>query len=445
MRDFRQAFRMMREVYKVANILVCDDDKDIVEAISIYLEQEGYTVIKAYDGVEAINVLRSQPVDLLIIDIMMPKLDGIRATLKIREENPLPIIILSAKSEDADKILGLNVGADDYVTKPFNPLELVARVKSQLRRYTRLGAAIPVENAHIYETGGLSINDDLKEVRVDGDVVKLTPIEYNILLLLMKNQGRVFSINQIYENIWNEEAVITDNNEDITSYKEYATVEESKASKFQYTDLTINSLKYMMTEAAVKNIYGTPVSEYESTEKDSNANAEYSEKVCSYNDLTLIFVKFTDDGRTAGKNENGTYKLTAAASVSDKDVFSRGLKVGMSVDSILSVYYRDQDYKNNYYTSDDSTAVLGKYLYGSFTLDELDKVNTKDAIAYGLINFNGYDSDETADNYIIEFTYFAPDYKNGTASVDDDFAQIAFDIDNNGVITAIRWYYYPQQ
>ena len=169
------------------------------------------------------------------------------------------------------------------------------------------------------------------------------------------------------------------------------------------------------------------------------------EKVCSYNDLTLIFVKFTDDGRTAGKNENGTYKLTAAASVSDKDVFSRGLKVGMSVDSILSVYYRDQDYKNNYYTSDDSTAVLGKYLYGSFTLDELDKVNTKDAIAYGLINFNGYDSDETADNYIIEFTYFAPDYKNGTASVDDDFAQIAFDIDNNGVITAIRWYYYPQQ
>ena len=191
MRDFRQAFRMMREVYKVANILVCDDDKDIVEAISIYLEQEGYVVFKAYDGLEAINILRSQPVDLLIIDIMMPKLDGIRATLKIREENPLPIIILSAKSEDADKILGLNVGADDYVTKPFNPLELVARVKSQLRRYTRLGAAIPVENAHIYETGGLSINDDLKEVRVDGDVVKLTPIEYNILFLLMKNQGRL--------------------------------------------------------------------------------------------------------------------------------------------------------------------------------------------------------------------------------------------------------------
>ena len=145
----------------MANILVCDDDKDIVEAISIYLEQEGYTIFKACDGLEAINALRSQPVDLLIIDIMMP--------------------------------------------------ELVARVKSQLRRYTRLGAAVPQESAHIYETGGLSVNDDLKEVRVDGDLVKLTPIEYNILLLLMKNQGRVFSINQIYESIWNEEAVAADN------------------------------------------------------------------------------------------------------------------------------------------------------------------------------------------------------------------------------------------
>lgn len=195
----------------MANILVCDDDKAIVEAITIYLEQEGYQIFKAYDGEEALRILRGQPVDLLIIDIMMPKLDGIRATLKIREENPLPIIILSAKSEDADKILGLNVGADDYVTKPFNPLELVARVKSQLRRYTRLGAAANKESGHIYETGGLTVNDDLKEVRVDGELVKLTPIEYNILLLLIKNQGRVFSINQIYENIWNEEAVAADN------------------------------------------------------------------------------------------------------------------------------------------------------------------------------------------------------------------------------------------
>ena len=192
-------------------ILVCDDDKEIVEAIEIYLQQEGFHVLKAYDGEEALEILKNNEVHLLIMDVMMPKLDGIRATLKIRENSSIPIIILSAKTEDSDKILGLNIGADDYVEKPFNPLELVARVKSQLRRYTRLGAAIPVENAHIYETGGLSINDDLKEVRVDGDVVKLTPIEYNILFLLMKNQGRVFSINQIYENIWNEEAVAADN------------------------------------------------------------------------------------------------------------------------------------------------------------------------------------------------------------------------------------------
>ena len=192
-------------------VLICDDDKAIVDSIEVYLKLEGYEVLKAYDGLQAIDCVKSNEIHCMILDIMMPKLDGIRATLKIREKSSIPIIILSAKSEDADKILGLNVGADDYVTKPFNPLELVARVKSQLRRYTRLGAAIPVENAHIYETGGLSINDDLKEVRVDGDVVKLTPIEYNILLLLMKNQGRVFSINQIYENIWNEEAVAADN------------------------------------------------------------------------------------------------------------------------------------------------------------------------------------------------------------------------------------------
>lgn len=195
----------------MAVILVCDDDKDIVEAIDIYLSQEGHQILKAYDGEAAIKMLRMNPVDLLIIDVMMPKLDGIRATLKIREENPLPIIILSAKSEDADKILGLNVGADDYVTKPFNPLELMARVKSQLRRYTQLGAVVPRENDRVYETGGLMVNDDLKEVRVDGELVKLTPIEYNILLLLMKNQGRVFSINQIYERIWNEEAIAADN------------------------------------------------------------------------------------------------------------------------------------------------------------------------------------------------------------------------------------------
>ena len=194
----------------MAEILVCDDDKDIVEAIEIYLTQEGHHILKAYDGEQAIQVLKNNPVDLLIIDVMMPKLDGIRATLKIREKNALPIIILSAKSEDADKILGLNVGADDYVTKPFNPLELVARVKSQLRRYTQLGAAAE-KRGNIYETGGLMIDDDRKEVTVDGETVKLTPIEYRILLLLVKNQGRVFSTNQIYESIWEEEAIAADN------------------------------------------------------------------------------------------------------------------------------------------------------------------------------------------------------------------------------------------
>ena len=195
----------------MSKILVCDDDKEIVEAIDIYLTQEGYTVRKAYDGEEALKILKEEEIDLLIIDVMMPRLDGIRATRKIREENNIPIIILSAKSEDADKILGLNVGADDYVTKPFNPLELVARVKSQMRRYTQLGSTRMDESKAVYSTGGLSINDDLKEVTVDGEPVKLTPIEYNILLFLVKNQGKVFSIDQIYEKIWNEDAIGVDN------------------------------------------------------------------------------------------------------------------------------------------------------------------------------------------------------------------------------------------
>ena len=201
----------VREVMKMYNILVCDDDKAIVEAIEIYLSQEGYHILKAYDGEQALKILETEEVHLLVLDVMMPRLDGIRATLKIREKHSIPIIILSAKSEDVDKILGLNVGADDYVTKPFNPLELVARVKSQLRRYTQLGGTAKKESEHVYEVGGLQINDDLKEVTVDGEKVKLTPIEYNILLLLMKNQGRVFSIDQIYESIWNEEAIGADN------------------------------------------------------------------------------------------------------------------------------------------------------------------------------------------------------------------------------------------
>ena len=191
-------------------ILVCDDDREIVDAIEIYLVQEGFQVAKAYDGEMALEVLREEKVDLLIIDVMMPKLDGIRAIMKIREESKLPIIVLSAKGGDADKILGLNVGADDYVTKPFNPLELVARVKSQIRRNTTL-ASNSLDSEKVYEAGGLLVNDDLKKVTVDGEEVRLTPIEYNILLLLVKNQGKVFSINEIYEKIWNEEAFGADN------------------------------------------------------------------------------------------------------------------------------------------------------------------------------------------------------------------------------------------
>ena len=190
-------------------ILVCDDDKEIVDAIEIYLIQEGYKVEKAYDGEQALEILHNKKIDLMVIDVMMPKLDGIRATFQVRKTSSIPIIILSAKTEDADKILGLNVGADDSVTKPFNPLELVARVKSQLRRYTTLSSTVQGETT--YEAGGLVINDDLKKVTVDGEEVKLTPIEYNILLLLMKNKGKVFSISQIYEAIWKEEAIGADN------------------------------------------------------------------------------------------------------------------------------------------------------------------------------------------------------------------------------------------
>lgn len=194
----------------MANILVCDDDREIVEAIEIYLSQDGYRIYKAYDGQQAIDILQKEDIHLLIMDIMMPRLDGIRATLKIREYSSIPIIMLSAKSEDTDKILGLNIGADDYITKPFNPLELVARVKSNLRRYTSLGS-LNQEGKSLYQVGGLVINDDNKQVTVDDEPVKLTPIEYNILLLLVKNQGRVFSINEIYEKIWNEDAVGADN------------------------------------------------------------------------------------------------------------------------------------------------------------------------------------------------------------------------------------------
>ena len=191
------------------NILVVDDDREIVDSIGIFLSGEGYKVVKAYDGIEALDALSENEVHLMILDIMMPKLDGIKTLMKLRESRNIPVILLSAKSEDADKILGLTAGADDYVTKPFNPSELVARVKSQLRRYTTLGS-IGKQNGEIL-IDGLCVNTENKTVKVDGEDVRLTPIEYKILELLVRNRGRVFSAEDIYSNVWNEETVVGDN------------------------------------------------------------------------------------------------------------------------------------------------------------------------------------------------------------------------------------------
>ena len=191
------------------NILVCDDDKEIVNAIEIYLRNEGYEVFKAYDGMEALQIVEKEDIHLILMDIMMPKLDGMRTTMKIREEKNIPIIMLSAKSEDYDKITGLNVGADDYITKPFNPLELIARVKSQLRRYVDLGSL--EKKTGVFKTGGLVVYDEQKTVELDGKPVAVTPIEYGILKLLTEHAGRVFSMDQIYEAVWNEPAYNPEN------------------------------------------------------------------------------------------------------------------------------------------------------------------------------------------------------------------------------------------
>ena len=191
------------------NVLVCDDDKSIVDALEIYLKQENYGVVKAYNGKQALAALSVQKIHLILLDVMMPEMDGLSATIKIREEQNIPIIILSAKSEDTDKITGLNFGADDYVTKPFNPLELMARVKSQMRRYTALGSMTTRSN--ILKTGGLELDEEAKELRVDGEIVRFTATEFGIMLFLMKNMGHVFSIDQIYENVWNEPSYSVEN------------------------------------------------------------------------------------------------------------------------------------------------------------------------------------------------------------------------------------------
>lgn len=190
-------------------ILICDDDRDIVSALDIYLTSEGYRTIKTFNGAQAIRAAEEQDVHLILMDIMMPELDGIRATAKLREGSNVPIILLTAKSEDADKILGLNIGADDYITKPFNPLEVMARVKSQLRRYTTLGGAKKASG--LLSVGPVAMDDSAKQVTVDGEAVALTPIEYNILKLLMTHPGQVFSSAQIYERVWNDPAYGSEN------------------------------------------------------------------------------------------------------------------------------------------------------------------------------------------------------------------------------------------
>lgn len=191
------------------NILVVDDDREIVDSISIFLSAEGYGVLKAYDGIEALDMLSENDVQLILLDIMMPKLDGIKTLMKLRETKNIPVIMISAKSEDADKIFGLTAGADDYITKPFNPSELMARVKSQIRRYTKLGAM--QEKTGRFTIDGLCVGTESKTVTVDGDEVRLTPSEYKILELLCRNRGKVFSADEIYRRVWNEDAIVGDN------------------------------------------------------------------------------------------------------------------------------------------------------------------------------------------------------------------------------------------
>ena len=193
------------------NILVVDDDKEIANAIEIYLSREGYNIIKAYDGEEAIQKVNENEIHLIILDIMMPKKDGIQTLEEIRKNKTIPVIMLSAKSEDYDKISGLDLGADDYITKPFNPLELIARVKSNIRRYVDFGNINKNEKTNILKSGDLSIDDESKKVMVEGKEIKLTATEYNILKFLLKNKGKVFSISQIYENVWNEESYGAEN------------------------------------------------------------------------------------------------------------------------------------------------------------------------------------------------------------------------------------------
>lgn len=229
------------------------------------------------------------------------------------------------------------------------------------------------------------------------------------------------------------EAVITSDGEDITeAVKQYETLSASTAKKFSYDDLKVGNVSYLMKESQVKAQLGEPALIHENTETDKT-EMDLREKVYSYNDMTLVFTEL-----------NGEYLLTAAAAAGDSEVFSRGLSVGDTFEDILNKYYRDEDCLNKFYFSDDKTTVLGKYLYGSYTIDSLENARAKNDIEYALINFNGYTSQESAESYIVEFTYFKAPYKNEYATVNDAFAQIYFDIDSNDKITSIRWYYYPE-
>ena len=228
------------------------------------------------------------------------------------------------------------------------------------------------------------------------------------------------------------EAVITDGEDITTVSSEYTTLEESQADIFTYKDLKIGNISYLMTESQIIAILGKPKEE---TENDG-------EKIYSYNEMSIGFEKLDDNNKPSS---SGVYKVTQAASIGSDDKFSRNMRVGQSVDDILKMYYRDADYQNHLYMSEDKTLTYGKLLYGDFTIAELDKVNTKEAVAYGLVNYNGYSNLETADSYNIEFTYVDGKYKGDRATVDDDFATLNFEIDNNGKITAISWFYYPEQ
>ncbi len=229
------------------------------------------------------------------------------------------------------------------------------------------------------------------------------------------------------------EAVITSESEDVTeATKQNPTLSASSAAKFSYSDLTVGKVTYLMTETQVVALLGQPTMIHTTSETDKTA-MDLDEKIYSYNDLTLVFTTINDE-----------YLLTAAAGVGDDEVFSRGLSVGDTFEDILDAYYREQDALNSYYFTDDKTTILGKFLYGSYTIDSLDNIKVKTDIEYGLINFNGYATQETADSYIVEFTYFKSPYKDGYATINDAFAQIDFDIDNSGKITSIRWYYFPE-